>query len=95
METLTLRTREHAEFVDITHEVRDVVSNSGAASGVVRVYVPHTTAGVTINENADPAVRDDMLAATYVSTRVNSVKNDDPACLEPDQDPQQESLFEV
>jgi putative SOS response-associated peptidase YedK len=40
-------------------------------------------------------VRDDMLAATYVSTRVNSVKNDDPACLEPDQDPQQESLFEV
>lgn len=62
METLSVRTERHAQFLDITGLVQDVVRKSGVASGVARVFVPHTTAGVTINENADPDVVHDILA---------------------------------
>jgi secondary thiamine-phosphate synthase enzyme len=61
METLTVRTGGHAQFLDITDQVQEVVKSSGVSSGVARVYVPHTTAGVTINENADPDVVHDIL----------------------------------
>ena len=61
METFTVRTRSRDEFVDITREVQDVVNRSGVTDGIVRVYVPHTTAGITINENADPDVVHDVL----------------------------------
>jgi secondary thiamine-phosphate synthase enzyme len=50
------------EFIDITSDVKNIVSKSGVSSGVCYVYVPHTTAGVTINEGADPAVARDMLS---------------------------------
>ncbi len=63
MEKLTVRTRAHAEFHDITSDVRAVVAKAKIQSGVAHVFVPHTTAGVTINENADPDVTADMLAA--------------------------------
>jgi len=49
-------------FVDITASVAAIVRAGGVAEGVCHVYVPHTTAGVTINENADPDVTADMLA---------------------------------
>ncbi len=49
-------------FVDITGQVAAIVRAGGVAEGVCHVYVPHTTAGVTINENADPDVTADMLA---------------------------------
>jgi secondary thiamine-phosphate synthase enzyme len=62
VETITLRTGAHAQFVDVTDRVRALVRDSQVASGVVHLYVPHTTAGVTINENADPAVVHDILA---------------------------------
>ena len=62
METFTVRTTTHAEFVEITHQIREQVVQSGIDSGVVHVFVPHTTAGITINENADPSVVRDMLA---------------------------------
>ena len=58
---LALSTRRRAEFVHITPEVQRVVRDSGVTSGTCIVYVPHTTAGVTINENADPAVVRDIL----------------------------------
>ena len=61
METLTVRTGGHAQFLDITDQVEEVVKGSGVSTGVARVYVPHTTAGVTINENADPDVVHDIL----------------------------------
>jgi len=48
-------------LVDITSQVQGVVAESGVRDGVCHVYVPHTTAGVTINENADPSVREDIL----------------------------------
>jgi secondary thiamine-phosphate synthase enzyme len=48
-------------FVDITHFAREAVAKSGVTDGVVMIYCPHTTAGITINENADPDVVTDML----------------------------------
>ncbi len=50
-------------FIDITDKVRDAVRQSGVFDGMATVYCPHTTAGVTINENADPDVVSDMLLA--------------------------------
>ena len=58
---LTVKTRAQTELVDITAEVEKRVAESGARQGLCLVYVPHTTAGVTINENADPSVRIDLL----------------------------------
>ena len=60
MNELSIRTRQRSEFVDITRQVQDAVRASGMRDGVVTVFVPHTTAGVTINENADPDVVADM-----------------------------------
>ena len=60
MTTLDVRTTSRVQFVDITGEVRREVRASGLDSGVCVVFVPHTTAGVTINENADPTVRADL-----------------------------------
>jgi len=62
-ESFGVRTGSREEFVDITDHVRDAVRKSGIADGAVIVYVPHTTAGVTINENADPSVVHDILLA--------------------------------
>ena len=57
-----VRTRSRDEMVDITHQVRQAVAEAGVQEGTVTVYVPHTTAAVTINENADPDVVHDVLA---------------------------------
>jgi len=65
--TIAVRTRGRDEMVDITSQVAAAVRESGAADGVATVYVPHTTAGVTINENADPSVVHDVLAALDVA----------------------------
>lgn len=59
----TVSTRARAQLVDITSRVESVLRDSGVRSGVAHVYVPHTTAGITINENADPSVVADLLAA--------------------------------
>jgi secondary thiamine-phosphate synthase enzyme len=61
METFTVRTRSRDQLADITAQVQDVVRQSGVQSGRAVVYVPHTTAGITINENADPDVVHDVL----------------------------------
>jgi len=61
MHTFEVRTREREQFVEITDEIRSALSRSPIQSGAVVVYAPHTTAGVTINENADPDVVHDML----------------------------------
>ena len=62
MERIGLRTTRRAEMVEITGRVRDVVRRSGVAEGAVIVQSLHTTAGLTINENADPDVVHDVLA---------------------------------
>lgn len=58
--SFTVRTGGRTDFVDITARVAEAVSESGIEEGLCVVYVPHTTAGVTINESADPAVRVDI-----------------------------------
>jgi len=63
MKSLNIRTRSGEEIVDLTSEVQGVVASSGVKDGLCVVFVPHTTAGVTINENADPDVRADILTA--------------------------------
>ena len=61
MHTFSVRTGSGTEFVDVTNQVASAVQDSGVVEGQCCVFVPHTTAGVTINENADPSVRRDML----------------------------------
>ncbi len=59
---LDVRTTQRDQLLDITTVVQQVVTTIGAPRGVCTVFVPHTTAGVTINENADPDVSHDLLA---------------------------------
>ena len=54
-------TRAKVEFVNIDELVKEVVRAEGVTDGVCYIYVPHTTAGITINENADPDVREDII----------------------------------
>ena len=61
MREIRISTTSRTELLDITGEVQKAVADSGVRDGVCHVYVPHTTAGVTINENADPSVRQDIL----------------------------------
>ena len=61
MDTFSLQTRRRNEFVEITEQVRRSLARSGVRDGFGVVYCPHTTAAITINENADPDVVHDML----------------------------------
>ena len=63
MEKFSVRTTSHAQFVNIDAEINRILAKSGVSNGVCRVFVPHTTAGVTINENADPDVVSDIIAS--------------------------------
>jgi secondary thiamine-phosphate synthase enzyme len=63
MHTLQIKTTRRTQFVDITDEVQSAVSKSKIRTGICRLYVPHTTAAVTINEHADPDVASDVEAA--------------------------------
>lgn len=59
--TLDVKTTKTTEFIDITTSIQGLVHQHGPMDGVCHVYVPHTTAGITINENADPSVQADIL----------------------------------
>jgi secondary thiamine-phosphate synthase enzyme len=61
-DTMTVRSRQHDDVIDVTDRVAQVVAESGVETGLCHVFVPHTTAGVFINENADPDVMADVLA---------------------------------
>ena len=58
---IAVKTRSRTELVDITAEVQAAIRKAGIRDGLCMVFVPHTTAAVTINENADPTVKDDIL----------------------------------
>jgi secondary thiamine-phosphate synthase enzyme len=60
-ETIAVKTRRRNEMIDITPEVSAAITKSGIDTGTVIVFCPHTTAGITINENADPDVTHDIL----------------------------------
>lgn len=61
MQTVTVPTRNREQMIDVTHQVQDAVREAGISSGAVICFVPHTTAGITIQENADPDVCHDVL----------------------------------
>ncbi|WP_099363302.1 secondary thiamine-phosphate synthase enzyme YjbQ [Fredinandcohnia onubensis] len=61
LQKFTIQTNKRDQMIDVTDKVQDVVDQSGMKGCVVVVYCPHTTAGITINENADPDVKRDML----------------------------------
>lgn len=61
-ERMTVRSRQRDDVIDITERVQEVVRESGVQTGLCQVYVPHTTAAVFVNENADPDVMADLLA---------------------------------
>lgn len=60
IQRLSVRTRSKVEFQDITSKVQELVRSSGVESGICYIFVPHTTAGVTVNEHADPSVAEDI-----------------------------------
>jgi secondary thiamine-phosphate synthase enzyme len=61
LHTMSVRTGSRTEFLDLTSQIQEVVRLSGVSQGLCHIFVPHTTAGVTINENADPSVKADIL----------------------------------
>ncbi len=62
MYEINVPTKQHCQFVNIDRDVQNVISTSGVKEGYCTVFVPHTTAGLTINENADPDVVRDLAA---------------------------------
>ena len=60
---ISVRTIKHEQLIDITSEIRQFVKESNILEGKVTVFIPHTTAAVTINENADPDVQHDLIIA--------------------------------
>ncbi len=61
IERLAIRTASRQQLIDITQDIHRLVADSGVTTGLCFVFTPHTTAAITINENADPAVKSDVL----------------------------------
>ena len=57
----TIKSKNRTEMIDITSKIKDIVLSAGIGQGLCMLYVPHTTAAVTINESADPSVKNDIL----------------------------------
>ncbi len=60
MKEKSISTRDRTQFLEVTGEIQEEITAEGIRNGIVTVFVPHTTAGVTINEHADPDVMRDM-----------------------------------
>ena len=63
MHKIKVQTTQQREILDVTQSVSRILKEAGVMKGVCHLFVPHTTAGITINENTDPNVRSDMLRA--------------------------------
>lgn len=61
MEKIYVQTGKRVDFVDITYQIEEIVKNKKVNNGICFLFVPHTTCGLTINENADPSVRKDII----------------------------------
>ena len=72
MQKISLKTSKRIELLDITANVQAVVEKGKIKAGVCFVFCPHTTAGLTINENADPSVKEDMINALNKLVPVNA-----------------------
>ena len=65
MRNFSIQTRARTDFINIDRQVAEIIRECGVQDGLVTVFIPHTTAGVTINENADPDVTADMEMVLY------------------------------
>ena len=85
MKTITISTGSHDGLIDITHEVASIVNKSGVSNGLCCIYTPHTTAGITINENADSSVQRDILKGLrhldFESLRFEHAEGNSPSHL--------------
>ena len=63
LKKIEIRTKKRIELVDITDDIQRVIQESGIKSGICTIFTTHTTAGITINENADPNVQADIIKA--------------------------------
>ena len=72
METFSVSTNQRTELVDISGKVKNAISDSGINEGFAVIYTPHTTAAITINENADPSVKSD------IKLKIDDVIDNDP-----------------
>lgn len=83
MKRIKIETRSKQELIDITAQVERAIREAGISSGICELFVPHTTAGITINENADPSVQDDILDSLNrlvpQSTRYKHAEGNAPA----------------
>lgn len=61
IQTFQVKSSRRTDFIDITHSVQEIIQKSGVGEGVCYIFIPHTTAAVTINENADPSVTQDIM----------------------------------
>jgi secondary thiamine-phosphate synthase enzyme len=61
MKKINVKTSARNQIIDITNEVKNYISETKTISGIITIYSPHTTAGISVNENADPDVKTDML----------------------------------
>jgi secondary thiamine-phosphate synthase enzyme len=59
--TISVKTKAKTEFIDITRNIEEAIRSEGVMDGACLIFVPHTTAAVTINESADPSVKSDIL----------------------------------
>ena len=62
MESISIKSKARTELIDITGQIQQTVASAGVSDGLAFIYVPHTTAGLTINEGADPAVQRDIIS---------------------------------
>lgn len=60
MEKLNISSQKREQIIDITYQLKEYISKNNYSSGILTVYSPHTTAGITVNENADPSVKKDI-----------------------------------
>ncbi len=72
METFSVSSGQRTELIDISAKVKNAISDSGISEGFCVVYTPHTTAAITINENADPSVKSD------IKLKIDDVIDNDP-----------------
>ena len=61
MDEISVKTSSHTQFIDLTSKVSEVLQKAGIKDGICTVFTPHTTSGITINENADPDVPRDII----------------------------------
>jgi len=73
MHSFSLKSHTKEELIDITNDVQRIVEDSNIMNGVCYIFTPHTTAGITINENADPTVKKDIIKG-ILSLNLESVK---------------------